>query len=129
MSKKQASPERYAELNGGRPVTFVNYDMPDGEKKQYKKWLGDQNEQSLFVLIDSLVGSGYAISIKHDEYNDCEAAYITTQQEGNQNRALILSGRGRSVLTAAANALFKHFVLFDAQWPEATSRKKPTDEE
>jgi len=129
MAKKQASPERYAELNGGRPVTFVNYDMPDGEKKQYKKWLGEQNEQSLFGAIAMLLEAGYAISIKHDDYNDCEAAYITTSQEGNPNKALILSGRGRSVVTAVANALFKHLVLFDAQWPEATSRKKPTDEE
>lgn len=129
MTKKQASPERYSELAGGRPVTFVNYDMPDGERKQYKTWLGKQNEQSLFQLVANLLESGYAVSIKHDDYNDCEASYITTSQAGNPNRALILSGRGRTVITALANALFKHFVLFDAQWPEATSRKKPTDEE
>lgn len=129
MAKKQASPERYAELNGGKAVTFVNYDMPDGEKKQYKKWLGDQNEGTLLELVARLLETGYAVSIKHDEYNDCEASYLTTSQEGNPNKALILSGRGRSVVTALANVLFKHFVLFDAQWPEATSRKKPTDEE
>jgi len=129
MTKGKASPERYAELNGGRPVTFVNYDMPDGEKKQYKKWLGEQSEVTLLELVARLLESGYAISIKHDDYNDCEATYITTSQEGNPNKALILSGRGRSVVTALANSLFKHFILFDAQWPEATVRKKATDEE
>jgi hypothetical protein len=129
MAKREASPERYQELTHSRPNPFVNYDMSDSEKKQYKKWLEEQNAESILNAIAMLLESGYAVSIKHDDYNDCEAAYLTCSKEGNPNKALILSGRGRSVGTAVCNAVFKHTVLFDAQWPEAASRRKSTDED
>lgn len=127
--KKQASPERYAELNGGRPNTFVNYEMSEGEKKAFKAWLKDKGTDELVELINQAIEGGYNLSVKYDAYNESIAAFLTGIATNEKNKALILAGRGRTPFTAMMNTLYRHFVLFEQQWPITEGRRRPTDDE
>jgi len=107
---------------------FVNYDLTEDDKSKFKTWATSYSER-LGELLDNITNAGYRVTIKHDTYHDCFAAWIQTDDEKSGNYGFILSGRSRSGTMALFGVLFRHYVLFETDWPVETVRRNGMDDD
>lgn len=107
---------------------FVNYDLTDDDKSQFKTW-AETNAQRLGELLDNLTDAGYRITIKRDTYHDCFSAWLQTDDEKSGNYGFILSGRSRSATMALFGVCFRHYRLFETDWPVETVRRAGMDDD
>lgn len=129
MAKKSSEMLRDQSKNGDGGAKFLNYDFSEAEKKKFKEW-AVRNAEELIGLLDRLIDDGYHLSVKFDSYNQCVGAFIICRDPKSENSGWILTGRGSGVLGAVMGALYRHYVLFEAQWPiEAVSRRANLDDE
>lgn len=94
---------------------FVRYELSAEDKRGAKKWMSDPN--GLFDGLDKLLDTGYKLSLRHDDYSNSPCCWVFPPDTGTSNSGLILSGRGRTAFTAIAECIYKHYVVFDGEWP------------
>ncbi len=117
-----------APKSGFKPAEFLNHNFTDADKAGFRKWAMEYGPR-LAELVDRTLENGYSISIKHDNYNDCESAFLQTRDADDQNEGFILTGRSRSGSMALLAALYRHYVLFEQQWPiEGVAHSRVDDE-
>jgi hypothetical protein len=107
---------------------FINHSFNEAVKGEFKKWaattlplLGD--------VIDKLLDDGYKLSAKYDSYSDAYACFIQATSPDNRNTGFILTGRSRSGSMAILAAVYRHYVLFEGDWPTDVTRKDGMDDE
>jgi len=80
-------------------------------------------------MVEKSIEDGYDLTLKHDNYSGAEAAFMKQHDAGKANSGYILSSRA-SNMTAAIQALFfRHYVLFEADWPTDIVVKAGLDDE
>jgi hypothetical protein len=107
---------------------FVNYDLTDDDKGKFKTW-SETYAERIGELLNNACDAGYRITIKRDTYHDCFAAWLQTDDEKSGNYGYILSGRSRSGTMALFGVLFRHYVLFETDWPVETARRAGMDDD
>lgn len=107
---------------------FINHTFNEDDKARFKAWLSDKSTD-IWDLLDKLTDSGYKLSVKYDSYTDAQACFIQTDDEKSDNYGFILTGRSRSGSLACAAALYRHYVLWECQWPTDTVRHNRLDDE
>jgi len=121
--KRGNAPEK-----GFKQSQFINHSFTEGDKSQFKTWVSTSADE-IWDLVDKALEGGYSLSIKHDTYHDCEACFLQTNDEKNQNFGFILTGRSRSGAVAVAAVLYRHYVLFEEQWPIEGVHRSSLDDE
>jgi len=97
----------------GEESTFINRELTQEETAELRIWrndIGTVDHEWGLALAD-----GYKINTKHDDYNDCFAAFALPG-EGSSNSGYILVGRGGTPYRAVAQLLYKHAVIFCGAW-------------
>ncbi|HEY9758950.1 MAG TPA: hypothetical protein V6C97_27525 [Oculatellaceae cyanobacterium] len=107
---------------------FINHSFTDDDKSKFKTW-AETFAVQLGDLVDRLCDDGYGISVKYDAYTDAYASFIQTRDEKSSNYGLILTGRSRSAQMAMLAVLYRHYVVFEADWPNDVARKTGMDDE
>lgn len=107
---------------------FVNYDLTDDDKGQFKTY-SETFFERLGELINNACDAGYRVTIKRDAYHDCFAAWLQTDDEKSGNYGYILSGRSRSGAMALLGVFFRHYHLFETDWPVETARRTGMDDD
>lgn len=128
MAKSAAKPNVKPTVNGNSQVQFLNYDLPDNERKAFKIWASDAS-LDLIGLIEKLLDDGYGLSVKWDDYNDCAGAFIQCKKPDNANFGWILTGRGKTAFSAISGVLYRHYVLFEQAWPTDNFRRQGLDDD
>lgn len=103
-------------------VFFINRELTADEKQGLKKLWGG-GEFDVFDALDRLADEGYRVTLKYDAYGDCMAAFMQHSDPKHGNANKILTGRGRTVRSAAMEMLYKHHEIFAEVWP---GRENPT---
>lgn len=124
-AQKSENTRKFAE-NGPE---WLNYTMNKDESERFKKWRDEQTIEGLNECFEGLCDNGYNISVKWDNFNDCYACFITRPKSADNPQSVILTGRGRSAVSAALGALFRHFHIFEGTWPTETVAKRGTDDD
>lgn len=126
--KKTRDASWYAGIEGRKEIQFVNYDFTPEEKVTFKAWrkTADKDVWDAMVRLNE---SGYSMSCKYDLRGECFAAFITCVKEESPNFGWVLPGRGSTPLSAVMGAMFRHWQLFDEQWPTGTARRFSVDDE
>lgn len=119
---KNRSKAKQPASKGFKPAVFINYSLTEPDRARFAEWR-ETFVGRLWDAIDDLTGRGYTLSIKPDPYNECIAAYLQTSREEDENYGAILSGRSRSTEMAVLGVLFRHYALFEEQWPIETVRR------
>jgi len=98
------------------PVEFVDRQLTESEKKAYKKWSVENNEDT-FAYLDQLVLSQCKLSMSYNERNQAAAVSITCKDTGDENYNRCVTSRHSNIADCLLVALFKHFVvLFERDW-------------
>lgn len=132
MTKKRSIASQNSDVageTGGKKSPFLNYTLTDDERKHFQDWRETLEFDELNDKMESLVDKGYSFSIKWDAFNECYSCFIVSPKPDNGADNVILTGRGKSVLSALAGALFRHYMVFDGFWPEITVYKRATDDD
>lgn len=108
---------------------WLNYTMNQDESTRFKKWRDEQTIEGLNECIEGLLDNGYSVSIKWDTFNDCYATFITAPKSDDNPQSIILTGRGKSAVSSALGALFRHYHIFEGSWPIETVPKRGTDDD
>lgn len=111
-----------------KPAQFINHGFTDGDKAEFKLWAAKFLAQ-LGDLLDKIVDDGYTVSVKPDSYSGGVAAFLSTTDETSPNHGFILSGRSRSSAMAVLAVLYRHYVLFEGDWPTDVVRNSRMDDE
>lgn len=97
---------------------FINWNLSDAQKEQFNAWYKSQGAE-VFAEVESLLASGYKVSMAYDESNKCHLATLTCKEPTDPNYAYCLSSRGPDMWTALAICAFKTFELCtDCDWPK-----------
>lgn len=111
-----------------KPAEFINHTFSVDDKARFKAYVAEHGEE-IWELVDRLLESGYSIAIKPDPYNEAYAAYLQTSNDEDDNHGFILSGRSRSGFMALWAVVYRHYCLFEGQWPTEGSRRTHMDDE
>jgi len=115
--------------NGASSAQFLNYTLTVDEVARFKKWRDEQTIETLNEAIEGLLDKRYSVSVKWDTFNECYSAFITAPKGDDGDITVILSGRGRSAVSATLGALFRHYHVFEGVWPVETVAKRGTDDD
>lgn len=96
------------------PAEFINVPLSAEQKAELRAWLPDFGEIDDALL--KTCESGYKITLRFDDRNECFACWLSPVDPGNANTGLILSGRGSTPLKAVKQALYIHNRLFEGDW-------------
>ncbi len=109
-------------------VQFINYDLPGDEKEALKKWRASKSFD-LADMIERAVDSGYVVSVKKDDYNQCLAAFLTPVGDDHPEHGFILTGRGSTAIGALTGLFYRHYVVFEGGWPKQQGKRVNLDDE
>jgi hypothetical protein len=99
---------------------FVKYELSKEEKSTLKTDYAPRAELAHILL--GFCEGGYKVTVKFDAYSSCYACFVQRADDKPKNANLILTGRGSVPASAILEAAFKHWVLFDEDWPVPVSR-------
>ncbi len=119
---KRAEPKPF------KQASFINHSFTEDDKKSFKGWM-EKPPASLGDMLDKLFDDGYNISIKHDAFTDAAACFIQPANDTSPNAGFILTGRSHSPTMAVGAALYRHYVLFEGEWPVRDARSSLLDDE
>jgi hypothetical protein len=109
---------------------FDRHELTEAEKKQLKAIMAGDDWTFLSELQRALEHP-VKVTLNWDTYGDCWGCWITSPTKpGSPN--VILTGRGRTVEKAFAEAWYKLWYTYDGVFPEAAahrSKQKSWDEE
>jgi hypothetical protein len=117
LFRKKKGPARGKPAERFNDIFFINRELTDAEKQGLKKLWGG-GEFDIWNSLDKLADEGYRISFKHDDYGDCAACFMQHVEPKHTNAGKMLTGRGRTVRSAAMELLYKHFEIFAQEWPD-----------
>lgn len=127
MAKKQTLAETKAATAAMNQAQFVNYDLTPDDKTAFKDWF-HENLADVWDFVDKLLDGGYHVSIKWDTYNSCYGAFLICKSQTSPNRGCILTGRGKTSLSALMGALYRHYVIFEEAWDTDGYTRAGTDD-
>lgn len=113
---------------GKNGTLFINYDLDDATRKQFKVWR-DKYLETLPDMLDRVVEAGYQVSLKRDAYNDCMGAFLIAKETKTENDGFILTGRGSSTVSALMGVFFRHYAIFEQVWPVHNHRSGALDDD
>lgn len=111
-----------------KPGTFINYTLTDGDRGRFREWAASPGND-IGALLDRIVDDGYQLTVRYDDFSGTCAAFISPRMSSSGNDGFILSGRARSGSAAALGALFRHYALFEGDWPTDIVRKSALDDD
>src|SRR5690242_10105676 len=109
-------------------VQFINFDLDEATKKKYKAWCQKAREE-LNDAIDRLLDSGFNLSVKFDGYGGGFGAYIQPRDKKHALAGWILSSRASTPTNAILGVLYRHYVIFDGNWPTEGVRRVGMDDD
>lgn len=118
-------------LGGGKSgkfseeVSWVDVDLDKRQKELCKQWCNTLEEFD--NVVQALQDNRYRLSIKPDDYSGGFAAFIQGLPDCEDNKNLILTGRGSTPLKALKQALYKHFMVLEGVWPIQKSKQEIED--
>src|SRR5476651_1598109 len=89
---------------------FVQYNVTEKERAALK--LTEFTGENMVDTIQELAEAGYKVTFRWDDYADCNAAWIIAPDDSDDNKGLILSGRGSSAIKAFKQASWLHYQRF-----------------
>lgn len=98
------------------PPQFVKYRMTDEEIKDAQNTV--DGLQDVLEIIAQFCDLGYKFSASHDDYGGGTQCFLTPSKTDNPNYGWTLSARGPSLVSAFAVLVYKHFTLFNQEWPK-----------
>lgn len=125
MAKKPVQSQGKVESNG----QFINYTFNEPEKEAFRAYRDSLEISEFSERLEGLLDKRYNLSIKWDTFNDCYSCYIIEPQPDGGGKPHILTGRGRSAISAIAGALFRHYDVFQGVWPVEATPKRGTDDD
>lgn len=120
-TRKSAKPEF-------KQSVFINHTFSEDDKRSFKTWAAEHGEE-FWLMCDKLMDDGYSLSVKPDAYSGGYASYITPVSSKGPNNGFILSGRSRSSQMAVLAVLYRHYVLFEGDWPGEAQNRSVLDDE
>jgi hypothetical protein len=113
---------------GKNGTLFINYDLDDNMRKQFKVWR-EAHINDLEEMLNNAVDAGYQVSLKKDTYNDCMGAFLIAKDTKTENDGFILTGRGSTVIGALFGVFFRHYTVFETVWPTHNRRTSSLDDD
>ena len=104
---------------------FINLELTVEQTTAYRIWREDP--EVVFDYWGKLIEEGYRVNTKWDSYNDCCAAFIIPDADGD-NGGFILTGRGGTPYRALSEALFKHVEVLRGEWSNSGSKRGRPDD-
>ena len=101
---------------------FVRYDLTEAEKAKVKAQ--EFGSEMLADTLDRLTQASYKVTFRWDEYNKCQGCWFLSPEEDENNKDLILTGRGSTALKAFKQAAWLHYVRFKEIWPQPTTKQE-----
>ena len=108
-SKRPAAAKSSAKKN-----PFVQFELTDEQRLMCKSTAVDPDD--IDAWMSRLLESGYKVSLKYDDYNQCFACFVVAPDADDPNEGLILSGRGSSPFKALKQAWFKDVRMLAGEW-------------
>jgi hypothetical protein len=103
--------------NGAKqPPQFVKFRMSEEQIKQAQDTVDGLSD--VMAIIGEFCDAGYKFSASHDDYGGGTQVFLTPSKSDNPNFGWTLSARGPSLVAAFAVLVYKHFTLFDQNWPK-----------
>lgn len=120
---RQRADQKRAEDN-----PFVQYELSKDQISDLKARV--QKGWSMNEALTLFLEAGYRVAFKWDDYNNCYSCFVNEIDAEGTNGGKILTGRGGNPQSAFLESAYKHFVIFDAVWPEKKVREQnvPWDE-
>jgi len=98
-----------------KDLKFVNYELNADERAACKLWCVEQGELDDKVL--KCCEAGYRFALKWDARSKAFACFMSADGDAAKvNGGLMNTGRGSTPFKALRQALYKHFMVFDAEW-------------
>lgn len=107
---------------------FINHVFTEDDKVRFRAWAAD-NVSNTADIIDRLLDDGYRITLKYDTFSDAFSCFLQNSDEKSVNAGYILTGRSRSGSMALLAAVYRHYVIFEGQWPLRDSTRNGLDDE
>lgn len=104
---------------------FLQRELTSDEQKACKAWEAfvDRADDMLAAWLDA----GGKVSARYDEFNRSYACWLIPSDGDTGKAGLILSGRGSTPMKALKQAFFKHYVVFEEEWPAEIDTRGPID--
>jgi hypothetical protein len=96
-----------------KPAQFVNINLTPEQKALVKQ--SEWSIESLDNSLNDLLGSGYKVTLRYDERNDCFACWLIAPDYGD-NKGWILPGRGSTPHKALKQACYIHYAVLEKIW-------------
>ena len=128
MATKSRKPVDEFKPRGVGDVLFINVDLDKNQRQALREWSKSYGPQT-FEMIDRLLEAGYNLSLKRDTYNEAFSAFLTAPKKDNANSGFILTSRASGSMNALMGLLFRHYVLFEEDWPEYNRPKAAFDDD
>lgn len=116
-SDKQNSAGRGSDF---QQAEFIQRELTAEEQRKCKDWQFSDADMADWLL--KLIDERYKVTYRYDDFNECYACWLLPER-GHHNQGLILSGRGSSPFKAFKQALYKHGVLFEGDWPRDVDKR------
>jgi len=94
---------------------FINVRLQDDAKSEFQHWL-EVNNDSIYMVMDDLMGEGMKISLSWDKLNGCAIVTFTGAIDDDHMTRYIMTTRGATWFEALALSVWKHFVYLEADW-------------
>lgn len=114
-------PARTAKADRFNDAFFINRELSTDEKAALKQLYGS-GEFDVWKALARLTEEGYRVTLKWDDYGDCNGAFMQTTDVKSPNFGKILTGRGRFPQSALMEVLYKHHEVFAEVWPGRDSK-------
>lgn len=108
--------EKAARFDNSR---FVNFELDKEQSATCKAWSFTSDD--FCSEVQRFIDSGYGVSLKYDERNECYSCFIQNRGEAGPNRGLVLTGRGSTAVKAFKQCAFKDR-LMDQDWEAYAER-------
>ncbi len=115
MSKGKSLPQTAKVSN----IHWVNYKLNDVDKAQFDAWLPEPAEVAGSII--EMVDEGYRFTLGYDKYKGSVSVTCIAPAEGTPNTGRGYSTFARSWDKVWALTAFKHYVVFQQEWPDAVA--------
>ena len=114
MAKGKTSPDSTSS-KPAYAMRFVPGALTTEQKAQCKAW--KQGDENLGPMNVDMIANGYKLSLMSDSQGPGYLCIIQPKDKEHRHYGWMLSGRGSTPEKALKQALFRHYVIFDGDWP------------
>jgi hypothetical protein len=101
---------------------FVRVEPSEKERQTIKAL--DFSAENMSDALEELTQAEYKVTFKWDTYADCQCCWLIAPDSNEDNKGLILSGRGSTAVKAFKQVFWLHTVKLHAIWPAPTGNTK-----